>query len=226
MIHFDRIEVVNQLRKEHVLDIVRNYTADYDKLWIFDRVHHEINQFCSSHSLQEVYIDKFDQLDEALVGSLSEAISLWAPGLEIQSIRVTKPRIPDAIARNYEKVEAERAEYDLEVTKQHVARKNAMNERERAKVEAQKLLDVSLIDCERRVREMEATVVTQKIADEMYLAREKSHADSQFYVDSKQAEANNQKLTPELIRLRMFQALMNNTQVTFGDKVPNIEIKK
>ena len=33
---------------------VRDYTADYDKLWIFDRVHHEINQFCSSHTLQEV----------------------------------------------------------------------------------------------------------------------------------------------------------------------------
>ena len=27
---------------------------------------HEINQFCSSHTLQEVYITKFDQLDEAL----------------------------------------------------------------------------------------------------------------------------------------------------------------
>ena len=33
---------------------------------LFTYFSHEINQFCSSHSLQEVYIDKFDQLDESL----------------------------------------------------------------------------------------------------------------------------------------------------------------
>jgi len=212
--------------QDSVIDMVKGYTADYDKLWIFDRVHHEINQFCSSHSLQEVYIDKFDQLDEALVASLSEAIAIWAPGLEIQSIRVTKPRIPEAILRNYEKVEAERAEYDLEMSKQLVSRKNAENERERAKIEAEKRLDVSRIDCQRRVQERKANMETQRIANDMYTAREKSHADSQFYVDSKQAEANNKRLTPEVLRLQIFQALMNNTQIIFGDKVPNIEIKR
>ena len=87
MIYFDTIEVVNQLREHAVYDVVKNYTVDYDKLWIFDRVHHEINQFCSSHTLQEVYIDMFDQLDEALVAALSREIAHWVPGLEIQSIR-------------------------------------------------------------------------------------------------------------------------------------------
>lgn len=222
MIHFDTIEVVNQLRKEYVFSMVKNYTADYDKLWIFDRVHHEINQFCSSHTLQEVYIDMFDQLDEALVDTLSSAIAVYAPGLEIQSIRVTKPRIPEAILKNYERVEAERTEFNLETTKQHVSERNAQNERERAKIEAQKALDVSLITGDMRVAEKKAMLETARIANEMYLARQKSHADSQFYVDSKQAEANNQRLTPELIRLQMFKAMMNNTHVVFGDKVPNI----
>merc|ERR1711865_583041 len=89
MIYFDKVEVVNVLRKSAVYEMVRDYTADYDKLWIFDRVHHEINQFCSSHTPQEVYIDMFDQLDEALV------------------VALTKPRIPDAILHNYEAVESE-----------------------------------------------------------------------------------------------------------------------
>jgi methyltransferase-like protein len=61
MIYFDRIEVVNLLLTEAVFDIVKNYTADYDKPLIFDKVHHELNQFCSVHNLQEVYIDLFDQ---------------------------------------------------------------------------------------------------------------------------------------------------------------------
>lgn len=45
---------------------MRNYTADYDKTLIFNKVHHELNQFCSAHTLHEVYIDLFDQIDENL----------------------------------------------------------------------------------------------------------------------------------------------------------------
>lgn len=46
--------------------MVRNFTADYDKTLIFNKVHHELNQFCSAHTLHEVYIDLFDQIDENL----------------------------------------------------------------------------------------------------------------------------------------------------------------
>lgn len=48
------------------MDIVKNYTADYDKTLIFNKIHHELNQFCSIHTLHEVYIDLFDQIDENL----------------------------------------------------------------------------------------------------------------------------------------------------------------
>lgn len=59
MIYFDRVEVVNKLDSYAVFDIVRNYTADYDKTLIYNKIHHELNQFCSVHNLQEVYIDLF-----------------------------------------------------------------------------------------------------------------------------------------------------------------------
>ncbi|XP_028337352.1 erlin-2 [Physeter macrocephalus] len=59
MIYFDRIEVVNFLVPHAVYDIVKNYTADYDKALIFNKIHHELNQFCSVHTLQEVYIELF-----------------------------------------------------------------------------------------------------------------------------------------------------------------------
>lgn len=42
-----------------VFDVVKNYTADYDKTLIFNKIHHELNQFCSAHTLQEVYIELF-----------------------------------------------------------------------------------------------------------------------------------------------------------------------
>ncbi|XP_029019922.1 erlin-2 isoform X2 [Betta splendens] len=102
MIYFDRIEVVNYLIPSAVYDIVRNFTADYDKALIFNKVHHELNQFCSVHSLQEVYIGLFDQIDENLKLTLQEDLTSMAPGLIIQAVRVTKPNIPESIRRNYE----------------------------------------------------------------------------------------------------------------------------
>ena len=57
VIHFERIEVVNRLNKDHAWETVKNYTVNYDKTWIYDKIHHEINQFCSKHTLHEVYIE-------------------------------------------------------------------------------------------------------------------------------------------------------------------------
>ena len=47
MIYFEKIEVVNILSREAVVKIVRNYTVNYDRTLIFDKIHHEVNQFCS-----------------------------------------------------------------------------------------------------------------------------------------------------------------------------------
>ena len=32
------------MKKEFVYETVKNYTVDYDQTWIFDKIHHEINQ--------------------------------------------------------------------------------------------------------------------------------------------------------------------------------------
>jgi erlin len=44
MISFDKVEVVNRLRSDLVYATIKNYTVNYDKTWIFDKIHHEINQ--------------------------------------------------------------------------------------------------------------------------------------------------------------------------------------
>ena len=55
-------QVVNRLHKNYVHDTLLNYGVQYDNTWIYDKIHHKINQFCSFHSLQQVYIDVFDQV--------------------------------------------------------------------------------------------------------------------------------------------------------------------
>ena len=42
------------------------FSAEYDKLWIFSKIHHEMNQLCSKSTLQEIYVDKFDQVGPSM----------------------------------------------------------------------------------------------------------------------------------------------------------------
>ena len=35
---FEQIEVVNRLSKDLALETVKNYTVEYDKVWIFDKI--------------------------------------------------------------------------------------------------------------------------------------------------------------------------------------------
>jgi hypothetical protein len=64
------MQVVNRLRKDFVLDTIREYGEKYDDLWIFSKIHHEMNQLCSHSTLQEIYIDKFDQVQTPGISSL------------------------------------------------------------------------------------------------------------------------------------------------------------
>lgn len=38
MIYFDKIEVVNRLKKDLAHETIKNYTINYDKTWIFDKI--------------------------------------------------------------------------------------------------------------------------------------------------------------------------------------------
>jgi len=156
MLYFDRIEVVNILSSSSVYDIVKNYTADYDKTLVYNKIHHELNQFCSVHTLQEVYIDLFDQIDENLKRALQNDLNELAPGLHIHSVRVTKPKIPETIRKNYELVEAEKTKLMIAREYQKVVEKDAETERKKAVIEAEKEAQVAKIHFEQKVMEKES----------------------------------------------------------------------
>ncbi|KAK1333549.1 hypothetical protein QTO34_005934 [Cnephaeus nilssonii] len=213
MIYIDRIEVVNMLAPYAVFDIVRNYTADYDKTLIFNKIHHELNQFCSAHTLQEVYIELFDQIDENLKQALQKDLNVMAPGLTIQAVRVTKPKIPEAIRRNFELMEAEKTKLLIATQKQKVVEKEAETERKKAIIEAEKIAQVAKIwfqqkvmekETEKRISEIEGTSRKKEaltiliclsapgvgLCDAAFLAREKAKADAEYYAAHKYATSN------------------------------------
>ncbi|XP_061448461.1 erlin-2 isoform X2 [Rhineura floridana] len=222
MIYFDRIEVVNFLIQSAVYDIVKNYTADYDKALIFNKIHHELNQFCSVHTLQEVYIELFDQIDENLKLALQQDLTSMAPGLIIQAVRVTKPNIPETIRKNYELMESEKTKLLIAAQKQKVVEKEAETERKKALIEAEKIAQVAEITYGQKVMEKETEKRISEIEDAAFLAREKAKADAESYTAMKMAEANKLKLTPEYLQLMKYKAIAANSKIYFGKDIPNM----
>jgi regulator of protease activity HflC (stomatin/prohibitin superfamily) len=222
MIYFDKVEVVNRLKRDFVYETIHDYGVSYDKTWIYDKVHHEINQFCSSHSLQEVYIDQFDQIDETMKEVIQKDCTKYAPGIEIIGVRVTKPRIPASIARNYEIMEEERTKVLIAYEKQKVAEKEAETMKKKAVSEAEKEAEVSKIFMEQKIMEKESLKRQQEIEDQAFLARMKSYSDSDYYKVLKEAEANKLKLTREFLELRFIESIANNTKIFYGEKLPSL----
>ncbi|XP_038265618.1 erlin-1 isoform X2 [Dermochelys coriacea] len=222
MIYIDRIEVVNMLAPYAVYDVVKNYTADYDKTLIFNKIHHELNQFCSAHTLQEVYIELFDQIDENLKLALQKELNVMAPGLTIQAVRVTKPKIPEAIRRNFELMEAEKTKLLLVAQKQKVVEKEAETERKKALIEAEKVAEVAKIHYRQKVMEKETEKKISEIEDAVLLARKRTKADAEYYTAQKMADSNKLKLTPAYLELKKYQAIAANSRLYFGNSIPSM----
>uniref|UniRef100_A0A8D0ZK02 Erlin n=1 Tax=Sus scrofa TaxID=9823 RepID=A0A8D0ZK02_PIG len=217
MIYFDRIEVVNFLVPHAVYDIVKNYTADYDKALIFNKIHHELNQFCSVHTLQEVYIELFDQIDENLKLALQQDLTSMAPGLVIQvSVALMGAPLP------LRKVESEKTKLLIAAQKQKVVEKEAETERKKALIEAEKVAQVAEITYGQKVMEKETEKKISEIEDAAFLAREKAKADAECYTAMKIAEANKLKLTPEYLQLMKYKAIASNSKIYFGKDIPNM----
>lgn len=219
-VHFQEIEVVNRLRKDMAQETVKNYTVNYDKVWIFDKIHHEINQFCSRHTLQEVYIDKFDTLDENLAAALTDGAVKWAPGIEIVAIRVTKPKIPDGLLKNYEQIEAQKTALQIAYQTQKVTEQKAEAERTSMKIKAKADAEIEQIENERKLQKKEAERQMEDIENRIFIEKEKSKADANHYSLMKTIEAEQTQLTQQYLQKLAIQSLTQNTKLYFGESIP------
>ncbi|TVU46544.1 hypothetical protein EJB05_06085, partial [Eragrostis curvula] len=170
LISFDKIEVVNRLRKEFVHETLLNYGVHYDKAWIYDKIHHEITSSAVpslwdwrpyTHIYGSSILPKY-QIDER---SYSKRLycTCYAPGIEIISVRVTKPNIPGTIRRNFEIMEEKSTNAVIATTKQKVTEKEAETQKKIALSEAEKNAQVSKILMEQKLMEKDSSKKQQQI---------------------------------------------------------------
>ena len=225
-LHTGKIEVVNRLKEELVYATIKNYTIQYDQTWIFDKIHHEINQFCSAQTLQEVYITLFDTLDERLAQALQKVCNVWAPAIEILAVRVTKPRIPEQIKRNYEAMEGEKTKLLIATEAQKVVEMEAETDKKKATIEAEKKRLVSEIEMKRMIMEKEAESKVSELEDKIQSAHSRARTDASFYSAVKEAEGNEKRLTDSFIEYQRIKSVANNSKIYFGERIPNMLLSR
>ncbi|KAI9079529.1 hypothetical protein K1719_038501 [Acacia pycnantha] len=190
------IKVVYRLHKEYVHETLLNYGLQYNKTtWIHNKIHHHINQFCISHSLQQVYIDDFTKIGEKMKEALQVDCIHYAPGIEIFSVHITKPAIPNSIRRNFGQLEGECIKVLIAIERQKIAEKEAETSKKIAISEAEKNANVSKI----LMLEKEGSRSQQEIENQMYLQRERCQAVANIYEATKEVEANKLKLALKFI---------------------------
>jgi regulator of protease activity HflC (stomatin/prohibitin superfamily) len=243
---FESIEVVNQLDKDFVYPIVRDYGVNYDKTLIYDKITHELNQFCSKHTLQEVYISKFDTLDEMLIEKLQESLNKYGKGILIRNVRISKPSVPPEVAKRYEEVVASQARKLTEITqgeekmvkidlenKEKQSRLKAENEQNLMLIEFDKLKQLAGINKEIEVNQLKIQKEKEyengiqeitKIRSETEKIKKEFEIDVQHYANLKEIEYKNGLQTDAYVQIKIAESMNNNSKLYFGSlpQLPDI----
>ena len=208
---------MNRLKPAFVYETVKNYTVHYDQSQIYAKIHHEVNQFCSSQSLHEIYIDRFDQLDDLLQDALQASCEKWAPGIEIIAVRVTKPSIPTSVRLAFEQMVSEETNVQLVAEKQKSVVLDANSKKKASVSEAEKKLSVAKIEAEKLLAVAQAKVLLAEIDNQMLINRTRSKADAELFGARKQAEAEQLLLTSEFLKLQQLRAFVLNSTFFIGN---------
>lgn len=156
--------------------------------------------------------------------ALQQDLTELAPGLKILAVRVTKPKIPETIRRNYESMESEKTQLLISIQHQKLVEKEAETERKKSVIEAEKIAQISKIQYEQKIMEKESLQKIDSIENTMQTDRLKNQADADFYIAQKKADSNKLLLTKEYLELIKYEALAKNNKIYFGEKIPNMFI--
>jgi hypothetical protein len=94
---------------------------------------------------------------------LNKDLSLWAPGIEILSIRVTKPQIPDRIKKNFEEIEKLKVDYYITAEKEKVRLEEELTKQRQLVIKADSDLEVKRIDLKKMIEKKENDFKMAKI---------------------------------------------------------------
>jgi len=236
---FADIQVINTIRKESVISLVKAFGKEFKKPLIYDRVSEEVRLFCANNTIDEVYNTKFMLIVAYVNDGLKEAISkLGEGGITIDNLVIPKPDIPADIEKNYQEVKVQWTEQlveeqrqDTELLKMQTKTKLALEDAKRIQ-EVEEIKKATELAQKQADAERQQQILTIEIAmaldkqkgekdqyaiqDQMLKARAQNEADMALYRAQQEATANNLLLTDQYIRLEAFRSMASNTKYYFS----------
>ena len=149
--------------------------------------------------MQEIYIDIFDRLDEELIKSLNKDLVNWAPGIEILSIRVTKPTIPETIRRNFELMEKTKVDFFITSEKEKVKMEEELTKQKQEVIKAQSAHDVKIIELKKKIDKKENEKKMAVIEADMYFEKAKTEIETEFLAAIEEASLYSELYSEEYL---------------------------
>merc|ERR1712111_186883 len=221
-IHFHDVEVISSVPQEHVLWLVKKFGVNFRTVLVFDRLREEVKKYAFSHDIDDVYNERFLEMSESVIAETKKKIERLAQGkIEILNLIIPKPKIPEDIAANYQKVKVEWTEKLVAEKEQEKIQVRKETEELKAIADANRLKAVKKIDIEKQILQKEAEKNISAIENERYRLEEENKADVLKYKKEKEAEGNKLVFTDEYLKIHMSQVFSNNSKLYFsGDDTP------
>jgi hypothetical protein len=206
---FPKIAVHNKLPKEKVHATFKRYGADYDQLTIFKNVKFFVGQICADLTAEEVYLTKYNSLDEKLQNELKTYQEEMDTGIKILKVKFYKPVAKDSqILNQFQRRaegEAERQALLAEQEKIKQENANALSEA-KGKEEIESAKNKARLEREKA----EAVAKAHNI-----LTLKRAEAEGVKIL----AEVNQLKFTPAYLENQAINAMRNNT--IYSAKLPS-----
>ena len=221
-ITFHDVEVISSVPQEHVLWLVKKFGVNFRTVLVFDRLREEVKKYAFSHDIDDVYNERFVEMSELVIAETTKNIERLAQGkIEIVNLIIPKPKIPEDIAANYQRVKVEWTEKLVAEKEQEKIQVRKETEELKAIADANRLKAVKKIDIEKQILQKEAEKNISAIENERYRLEEENKANVLKYKKEKEAEGNKLVFTDEYLKIHMSQVFSNNSKLYFsGDNTP------
>ncbi len=224
------IEIANKIKKEHVVDVVRNYGFDYDKKLVVRPLAQYMRELCAERTVDQVEITDFHLLDDLLKKEIQRQVDSIDSGITIDYVRVTTVEVPPQIKEKRLKLAEEKANKILieetnkraEIEKNHqamMAKRDNDIKMETAKMENARALQN--VEAERQRRSVENAMLIESTKTSV----EKIKMEAEANAHKMEMEAKGLRMLyeiPEYANVKKMESISDNTQMVYwGDKLPS-----
>ena len=224
-----QIEIANKIKKEHVINVTKNYGFDYDKKLVVRPIAQFIRELCAERTIDEIVITDFHKLDNLLKTEIQRQVDEINSGITIDYVRITSVDFPEDIRKLRLEKEKEKNNKGIQEeamkTEQVKKNKEAMVAKldneikiENSRVENERLLQNANADRQRK------TVENMIIIETTQTNVQKIRLEAEANAHKMEIEAKGLRMLfdiPEYANVKKMESIADNTNVIYyNDKLP------